>query len=100
MTVSAIGPTLPLHAAGANEPTPSPATKMDHKVREAAREFEAMMVRQMLTAAGIGGKDKESPYTGMQVDAIAKAVTAGRGLGLATQIADSLAREAHTSNGK
>ena len=64
------------------------------------REFEAMMVRQMLTAAGVGGKDKESPYAGMQIDAIAKGVTAGRGLGLAQQIADALAREAHTAHKK
>jgi Rod binding domain-containing protein len=97
MTVTAIGPTPPVHPTALDH---TPAAKPDHKVREVAREFEAMMVRQMLTAAGLGGKDKESPYAGMQIDAVAKAVTAGRGLGLAQQIADSLAREAHIPRSK
>jgi Rod binding domain-containing protein len=96
MTVAAIGPTPPVQGT---EPLSPSQTKLDHKVREAAREFEAMLVRQMLTAAGMGGKDKDSPYAGMQIDALAKAVTAGRGLGLAQQIADSLAREAHIPRG-
>jgi Rod binding domain-containing protein len=74
MTVAAIGPTPTVQG---NEPLSPSQTKLDHKVREAARDFEAMLVRQML----------------------AKAVTAGRGLGLAQQIADSLAREAHIPRG-
>jgi Rod binding domain-containing protein len=69
--------------------------KADHRIREVSREFEAMMVRQMLTSAGMGGNEKDGVYGGMEVDAVAKAVTQGRGLGLAQQIADSLARETH-----
>ncbi len=77
-----------------------PDPKTDHKIREVAREFEAMLVRQMLTAAGVGGKDKEGAYAGMEVDALANGVTRGRGLGLAQQIADALAREAHAPKEK
>jgi Rod binding domain-containing protein len=96
MTVTAIGPTSQAARTAAEATDP----KQDHKIREVAREFEAMLVRQMLTSAGVGGKDKESVYAGMTVDALAKGVTAGRGLGLAQQIADSLAREAHTPKHK
>jgi Rod binding domain-containing protein len=95
MTVAAILPTRPSLAA--DQPTattPAPATS-GHKIREVARQFEALLVRQMLTAAGVGGKEKDGAYAGMIVDALAQGVTAGRGLGLAQKIADSLAREAH-----
>jgi Rod binding domain-containing protein len=93
MTVAAILPTRSSLAAG--QPTaPSPATP-GHKIREVARQFEALLVRQMLTAAGVGGNEKDGAYAGMVVDALAQGVTAGRGLGLAQKIADSLAREAH-----
>jgi Rod binding domain-containing protein len=96
MTVAAILPTRSTLATGQATAT-SPATP-GHKIREVARQFEALLVRQMLTAAGVGGvggKEKDGAYAGMVVDALAQGVTAGRGLGLAQKIADSLAREAH-----
>lgn len=94
MTITAIGPTPNAREAAASA-TADP--KADHRIREVAREFEAMLVRQMLTAAGVGGKDKEGAYAGMEIDALANGVTKGRGLGLAQKIADALAREAHAS---
>lgn len=97
MTITAIGPTPTAQGAA---PVQGPDPKTDHKIREVAREFEAMLVRQMLTAAGVGGKDKEGAYAGMEVDALANGVTRGRGLGLAQQIADALAREAHAPKEK
>jgi Rod binding domain-containing protein len=78
-----------LGAATSSKPKP------DHKIREVAREFEALLVRQMLTAAGMGGNGKDGVYGGMEVDALAKGVTKGHGLGLAEQIANALARETH-----
>jgi Rod binding domain-containing protein len=92
MTVTAIGPTSSAQEGAASQASDP---KGDHKIREVAREFEAMLVRQMLTAAGVGGKDKDGAYAGMEVDALANGVTKGRGLGLAQKIADALAREAH-----
>jgi Rod binding domain-containing protein len=92
MTITAIGPTSSAHEGAAVQ---NAEPKVDHKIHEVAREFEAMLVRQMLTAAGVGGKDKESAYAGMEIDALANGVTKGRGLGLAQKIADALAREAH-----
>jgi Rod binding domain-containing protein len=94
MTLGAIAPTAASLTAGTAK---SEEPKSAHKIREVAREFEAMLVRQMLTSANIGGKDKDSPYAGMMVDAIAKGVTAGRGLGIAQHVADALAHESHSS---
>lgn len=96
MTVSAISPTHPVvatEAAAAAAPTVAP--KDDAKIREVSKQFEALLVRQMLTAANVAGKEKDSVYGGMIVNAMADGVTAGRGLGLADRIAESLAREAH-----
>jgi Rod binding domain-containing protein len=95
VTLAAIAPTSAALAGGNAE---SAETKSHHKIKEVAREFEAMLVRQMLTSANIGGKDKDSAYAGMEVDAIAKGVTAGRGLGIAQHIADALAHESHSSS--
>jgi Rod binding domain-containing protein len=96
MTIPAIGSTPTVRQAGAAPSLdPKTETKESRKIREVSREFEAMLVRQMLTSAGVGGKDKEGAYAGMEIDALAKGVTKGRGLGLAQQIADSLTREAH-----
>ncbi len=96
MTIPAIGPTPGVRQAGAAPSVDAKTdTKESRKIHEVAREFEAMLVRQMLTSAGVGGKDKDGAYAGMEIDALAKGVTSGRGLGLAQQIADSLSREAH-----
>lgn len=74
--------------------TPAPAVdpaKAD-RLRHAAREFEAVFVRQILSQAKIAGKS--DAYGGMAVDAVASAVTAGSGLGVAKLIEDSLTRGA------
>jgi Rod binding domain-containing protein len=66
---------------------------VDAKVHKAAQDFEAMFVRQILSAAKVGGNHaKQSGYDGMAVDAIAGAVSQGGGLGLAQHIEDALAR--------
>jgi Rod binding domain-containing protein len=100
MTIAAIGPLAPVPQAHATAAQSAADAKSDHKIREVAREFEGLLVRQMLTAAGVGGKDKEGAYAGMEIDALAKGVTAGRGLGLAQQIADALSHEAHAPRRK
>jgi Rod binding domain-containing protein len=100
MTITAIGPSTPTHDAHEAGAAPTAEAKSDRKIREVSREFEAMLVRQMLTSAGVGGKDKEGAYAGMEIDALAKGVTQGRGLGLAQQIADALTREAHAPRRK
>jgi Rod binding domain-containing protein len=80
-----------VHAAS---PAKAGKAATDAKVHKAAQEFEELFVRQILSAAkvGGGGDGKKSGYEGMAVDAIASAVSGGGGLGLARQIEDAVAR--------
>ena len=50
------------------------------ELETATREFEAIFVRSLLANTSIAGKG--DAYGGMAVDALAKSVTAGPGLGL------------------
>jgi Rod binding domain-containing protein len=88
--------TGPRETAGAHSPAHA-KTPVDAKVRKAAQEFEAMFVRQILTAAKIGGHDKQNGYDGMAVDAIAGAVTKGGGLGLSRQIEEAISQASNGS---
>lgn len=69
------------------------AAKDAAKAKEVASEFEAILVRQLLSTTKMGGK--ENMYSDMTVDALAKAVTAGKGLGLASRIGDALSQAGH-----
>ena len=80
-------------ALGAPKKPPPRAPSALHK---AAEELETSFVRQLLQAAKIGGKGAENGYGSMAVDALAKGIQAGGGLGLATQIERALDR-AHES---
>jgi Rod binding domain-containing protein len=65
----------------------------DTKLHKMAQEFEAVFVRQLLSAAKLSGSaKKEDGYDGMEVDALATAVTRGGGLGLARQIEEALSQ--------
>jgi Rod binding domain-containing protein len=72
-------------------PTAPTKTAADPKIHKAAQEFEAMFVRQILTAAKVGGShEKKNGYDGMAVDAVAGAVTKGGGMGLAREIEEAI----------
>jgi Rod binding domain-containing protein len=63
------------------------------KLRQAAGEFESLLVKQMLKAAkigGAGGEEKASGYADMAVDALASAIEHGGGLGLARRIEQAI----------
>jgi len=79
-------------------PSPTKAAKgaVAPKLKKAAQEFEAMFVRQILTAAKVGGHDKQNGYDGMAVDAVAGAITKGGGLGLAREIEEAIRQAADT----
>lgn len=80
----------PTHAVGVHDTV---AAKDAAKAKEVASEFEAILVRQLLSTTKMGGK--ENMYSDMTVDALAKAVTAGKGLGLASRIGDALSQAGH-----
>lgn len=58
-------------------------------LEQAAREFEAALIRQILETARLGG-EAGATHGSMVVDALAGAITEGGGLGLADLIARSL----------
>ena len=86
-------PTEAREAAGTNAAKPA-ATAKDARVHKTALEFESMLVRQLLSAAKMGGHGKDDAYAGMAVDALASGIEKGGGLGLTRQIEESLARSA------
>jgi Rod binding domain-containing protein len=64
-------------------------------LHQMAKEFETMLVHQLLDAAKVGGDANASgtsAYRGMAVDAFANGVSQAGGLGLAKQIEDALTR--------
>lgn len=67
------------------------APKLDPKIaelEEAARQFEAIFVRQLLKTAKFGGKSAKSGHGQMAVDAMANSICEGGGLGLSSHIHD------------
>lgn len=80
-------------AATATEAKPASAAETKAAKRKgdldmAAREFEQIFVRSMLKDTPIAGKG--AAYGDLAVDALAKSVTAGRGLGLGDLIKHSV----------
>jgi len=59
-----------------------------HKV---AKEFEKLMIHQLLEAAKVGGSEPTA-YSGSIVDALTDGVSSGGGLGLAKQLEEVLQR--------
>lgn len=63
------------------------AKAVDPKIAHVAAQFEEVFTRQLLTAAHMGGDNKESGgYGSMTIDAMATGVSQGGGLGIAKQI--------------
>jgi Rod binding domain-containing protein len=63
------------------------------KLRSAAHEFEAVLVKQLLKSAKMGSSgdaEKSNGYGDMAVDAMASAVEKGGGLGLAKRIEQAI----------
>ena len=84
-----------LHRADAK---PSPSAPGDPRLREAARQFEAVFLRVMLTSlqrttkVGNGSPVSagQSTYGSMVVDALSDALSASGGIGLQESLLDSL----------
>jgi Rod binding domain-containing protein len=79
-------------ASVAAAPATAPDAKRAAKLHDAARDFESLFVKQLLTAANIGGGSKEDGYTDMAVDGLAAGIERGGGLGLARRIEESLTK--------
>jgi Rod binding domain-containing protein len=78
------GPTAPERTKANAKPDPALA--------RVAEEFESALLRQILKAAKVGGKDADKGYGSIAVDALANGLVAGGGIGLARAIEEALAR--------
>jgi peptidoglycan hydrolase FlgJ len=83
--------------------TGADATREPQKIRDAAREFESLLLEQMLRsarAAGSGewmGEDQTgSALSEMAEQQFARALSAGGGLGLAKMVVEGLERKPPT----
>lgn len=67
-----------------------PKTREAEKLHEAAVQFEAVFIRQLLKASRFAEDMGSSGYGGMALEALADGVTGQGGLGLAKAIEDTL----------
>ena len=103
MNISAIASTIaspvrPADQAAAVRSQGVPADKAAAQRKKVANQFEAILVRQMLSksvGSMLGGDDVAgSVYGDMMTDALAQNLTAGQGLGLGRMIEQQLAPRA------
>ncbi len=59
-------------------------------MQRAAKEFEGILVRQLLQATKAMGKGAQGGYGAMALDAMSSAVTDGGGLGLSRRLEEAL----------
>jgi Rod binding domain-containing protein len=96
--ITKIAPGAPVNIAeskmdGASSMKESAAPKHDPKIAKVAAQFEEVFVRQLLSAAKMGGDNKEGGgYGAMTIDALATGVSQGGGLGIAQQIEAAMSR--------
>jgi hypothetical protein len=67
---------------------PHPSERAD-KLHRAAQEFESLLVKQLLSAAKMGGEAKGG-YGDMGLDALANGVEKAGGLGLARRLEEAI----------
>lgn len=89
-------PTQAVHAADGAQ-----SAHKAEKLKQAAQEFESLLIKQLLTAAKMGGEAKGG-YADMGIDALATGVEKAGGLGLARRLEQALSpavAHAHTPSG-
>lgn len=94
--ITKIAPNAPATVAESKLAAAQPKTATaDPRIAHVAAQFEEVFVRQLLTAAKIGGgKDEGGGYGAMAVDALASGISEGGGLGIAKQIEAALSHSA------
>jgi len=84
-----------LAALGASAPLPSPSGSapngVPRDVQQMAREFESMLLRQLLNATTMG--QEHGGYGDMAVSSLADGISRTGGIGLAQQIERALSRQ-------
>ncbi len=91
MTIHGIGPVAtPPSPAGPSATAPAHKPAHPTEMEKAAKEFEGVFVRQLLSAAKLGGSKGEEGYGAMATDALATGIMNAGGLGLTRQIEAAL----------
>lgn len=83
--------TLPIRPAGAPLHAPTAPAAPPSDLQRVAKEFESMLVRQLLNAAKLG--EGGGGYADMAVTSLADGINQAGGVGLARQIERALARQ-------
>lgn len=96
LTPTSAGVTRQAPGAGEGASAPNPAADTS-RVREAAKQFEGIFVRQLLEAAKIMGPKGSQGHGAMAVESLADGVVRAGGLGLARQIEVALSGTALAS---
>jgi Rod binding domain-containing protein len=84
--------TAPISPVGAPRAAPvAPPDERTEKLRRVARDFESLLVKQLLTAAKVGGAAAaKGGYGDMAIEALATGIEKGGGLGFGDRIAEAL----------
>ena len=70
-------------------PAQPQASERTEKIHKAAQEFESLLIKQLLSAAKMGGEAKGG-YGDMGLDALASGVEKAGGLGLARRLEEAI----------
>ena len=88
------------------QPANQPVAALDEKqMREAARDFEASYISQMLTYSGLadalssGDGKKADAFTGFYIDKVAESIASQGGFGLAEQVYQHLLKNYGSTEG-
>jgi len=92
-SADAAAPKVDLPKADLATKKESPDAKKRAEAAKAGRDFEAILVRQLLAQTNIAGKG--GGYGDMAVEALATSVTSAGGMGLGRAIEEALAPHAH-----
>jgi len=85
--------TKSIGAIGTSHPiVPQNTQASKENLKRVAREFESILVHQLLDAAKVGGEGAQSGYGAMATDALSSGVSQAGGLGLARQVEEALTR--------
>jgi Rod binding domain-containing protein len=76
-------------AALTTSAVPSAEAKKKDALHHAAKDFESILMKQLLTSAHVLGKQKGG-YGDMAMDALSKGISDGGGIGLAKSLEDSV----------
>jgi Rod binding domain-containing protein len=94
MTMRIPGPAAPLPSSKADATSSVKGTQdASENAKKVGRDFEAILVRQMLSSTHVAGRG--GGYSDMAVESLASSISAAGGLGMSRIIEQALSRASH-----